>query len=58
MRMIERDGAFLIEPDTNIEMAALQEMQGGQVVVSRSASVQANCERLSAPTLHMASEAE
>lgn len=50
MRMIERDGAFLVEPDTGEEMAALREMQGGQVTISKSASSEANRERLSAPS--------
>ena len=50
MKLIERRGEYLIMPHTNGEMAALYELAGRHIEVSRSASHEATDEQSSAPT--------
>lgn len=58
MKLIERHGEYLVMPDTSREMAALDELAGRQIEVSRSACLQANHAPLAAPNHDKACGAE
>ena len=58
MKLIERHGEYLVRPDTNREMAALDELAGRQVEVSKSACLQANRGLPAAPSPGKVSGAE